>query len=104
MFKEKRTGYEPLYTLKSIASNVWIADGGWIRFYGLPFPTRMTVIRLSNGDIWVHSPIADKEGLAEAVATLGPIRHLIAPNWIHYAWMPSWQLRFMKRSHGLAPE
>ncbi|MGF1575295.1 MAG: DUF4336 domain-containing protein [Cyanophyceae cyanobacterium] len=96
MFKEKETGYEPLYTLKHIAPNVWIADGGWIRFYGLPFPTRMTVLRLSNGDIWVHSPIADKEGLSAAVAALGSIRHLIAPNWIHYAWVPSWQLRFRK--------
>lgn len=96
MFKEKATGYEPLYTLKSIAPNVWIADGGWIRFYGLPFPTRMTVIRLTNGDIWVHSPIADKEGLSESVTALGSVRHLIAPNWIHYAWVPSWQLRFQE--------
>lgn len=94
MVKEKATGYEPLYTLKTIAPNVWIADGGWIRFYGLPFPTRMTVIRLTNGDIWVHSPIADREGLSAAVAALGSVRHLIAPNWIHYAWVPSWQLRF----------
>jgi len=96
MFKEQATGYEPLYTLKSIAPNVWIADGGWIKFYGLPFPTRMTVIRLTNGDIWVHSPIADKEGLSESVAALGSVRHLIAPNWIHYAWVPSWQLRFQE--------
>ncbi|NJK52017.1 MAG: DUF4336 domain-containing protein [Leptolyngbyaceae cyanobacterium SU_3_3] len=94
MAKDKATGYEPLYTLKNIAPNAWIADGGWIRFYGLPFPTRMTVIRLTNGDVWVHSPIADKEGLSESVAALGSVRHLIAPNWIHYAWVPSWQLRF----------
>jgi hypothetical protein len=88
MVMVKATGYEPLYTLKSIAPNVWIADGGWIGFYGLPFPTRMTVIRLTNGDIWVHSPIADKDGLCESVAALGSVRHLIAPNWIHYAWIP----------------
>ena len=43
------TGYEPLYTLKPVAPDVWIADGGWIRFYGLPFPTRMTVVRLACG-------------------------------------------------------
>ena len=28
------------------------------------------------------------------MAALGPVRHLIAPNWIHYAWVPDWQARF----------
>lgn len=91
---DRPTGYEPLYRLKPVAPDVWVADGGWIRFYGLPFPTRMTVIRLADGGVWVHSPIADAEGLAEAVAALGPVHHLIAPNWIHYAWLPEWQRRF----------
>lgn len=88
------TGYEPLYELKRVARNLWIADGGWIRFYGMPFPTRMTVIRLADGSIWVHSPIADEAGLGGAVAALGPVRHLVAPNWIHYAWLTDWQKRF----------
>jgi hypothetical protein len=103
MLEKEATGYEPLYVLKNIAPNVWIADGGWIRFYGLPFPTRMTVIRLTNGDLWVHSPIADKEGLYESVAKLGPVRHLIAPNWIHYAGVPSWQLRFQEALTWVSP-
>lgn len=88
------TGYEPLYTLKPVAPDLWVVDGDWIRFYGLPFPTRMTIVRLADGCLWVHSPIANQGGLAEAVARLGPVRHLIAPNWIHYAWLPDWQARF----------
>ena len=88
------TGYEPLFTLKPVAPDVWIADGGWIRFYGLPFPTRMTVVRLAGGGLWVHSPVADPGGLGDQVAALGPVRHLIAANWIHYAWVPDWQARF----------
>ena len=88
------TGYEPLYTLKPIAPDVWIADGGWIRFYGMPFSTRMTVVRLRDGGLWVHSPIADENGLANTAAALGTVRHLIAPNWIHYAWIPDWQALF----------
>ncbi|MCE2890924.1 MAG: DUF4336 domain-containing protein [Aquidulcibacter sp.] len=90
----RATGYEPLFVLKPVARDVWIADGSWIRFYGLPFPTRMTVIRLSDGSLWVHSPIADKVGIADAVAALGEVRYLIAPNWIHYAWIPDWQAKF----------
>jgi hypothetical protein len=61
------TGYEPLYTLKPIAPDLWIADGGLIRFFGLPLPARMTVIQLGDGSIQVRSPIADQSGLADAV-------------------------------------
>jgi hypothetical protein len=91
---QRATGYEPLHVLKPVCRDVWITDGGWISFYGLPFPTRMTVVRLGDGCLWVHSPIADVSGLGDAVAALGPVRHLVAPAWIHYAWVPAWQGRF----------
>ncbi|HPD92814.1 MAG TPA: DUF4336 domain-containing protein [Pararhodobacter sp.] len=85
------TGYEPLNTLKPVAADLWVVDGPAIRFYGLPFPTRMTVVRLPDGGLWLHSPIAPDPGLLAALAALGPVRHLIAPNWIHYAHLPAWQ-------------
>ncbi|MDW5375375.1 DUF4336 domain-containing protein [Halomonas sp. HP20-15] len=88
------TGYEPLYNLKAVAPDIWIVDGSWVRFYGIPFPTRMTIVRLSNGDVWVHSPIAIHDELDKAISTIGPVRYLIAPNWIHYSWVPIWQKRF----------
>ena len=40
------------------------------------------------------SPLEIAAGLAGAVAPLGPLRHLVAPNWIHYARIPEWQARF----------
>lgn len=55
----------------------------------VPFPTRMTVVRLPDG-IWLHSPIAFDPALADAVATLGAVRWLIAPNKIHYAGIQEW--------------
>ena len=60
-----RTGYEPLNTLKPVAPDIWVIDGPAIRFYGLPFSTRATVVRLAGGDLWVHSPTALTEALAE---------------------------------------
>lgn len=88
------TGYEPLNTLKQVVFGVWIVDGPAIRFYGVPFSTRATVIRLKSGDVWVHSPTKLTESLRAEVAELGPVRHLIAPNWIHYAYLPDWQAAF----------
>jgi hypothetical protein len=80
-----------------------VVDGDVISFYGLPFPTRMTVVRLSNGAIWVHSPIQPDPGLLKAVAALGPVRHLVAPNWIHYAFFPPWQAAMIDSVGWAAP-
>lgn len=97
------TGYEPLFTLKPVAPDIWLVDGPIIRFYGMPFPTRMVVVRLNDGGLWLHSPIDPDEDLLSALAELGPVRHLIAPNWIHYAYLPAWQRLFPDAQTWAAP-
>src|SRR3546814_21103813 len=62
--------------------------------FRMPFPKRMTIIRLADGGLWIHSPTTDDERVFAAVAALGPVRHLIAPNTIHYWWVPDWYRRF----------
>ncbi len=90
--------YRPLQDLKPVADDLWIVDGPEIRMsyagLQLPFPTRMTVIRLPGGALWVHSPIEPDPSLLERLRDLGPIRHLVAPNTLHYWWIPEWQARF----------
>ena len=62
--------YEPTNIYKPLAPDVGVVDGpfeyltvGGIRLQ-LPFTTRMTVVRLSNGDLFLHSPIKFDERLA----------------------------------------
>jgi hypothetical protein len=88
------TGYEPLNTLKPVGDDIWVVDGPHISFYGLPFSTRMTVIRLASGDLFIHSPIALTDGLKAEVSALGEVKHLVSPNWIHYAYIADWQKAF----------
>ena len=99
--------YAPLDRLKPVAEDVWIVDGPEIgmRLAGitLPFPTRMTVIRLPSGSVWIHSPIAWNDELGAAVAALGPVRHLVAPNTLHYWYLPEWMAHFPDaRSYGVS--
>ena len=99
--------YAPLDTLKPFAPDLWIVDGPEIamRFplgVRFPFPTRMTVVRLPSGALWVHSPIAWDDALGEAIAAIGPVRHLIAPNTLHYSFLPDWHRRFPEaRTYGV---
>ena len=87
--------YQPLNTLKPVADDIWIADGDvtWMNMGILraPFSTRMTGIRLQDGGLWCHSPIAPNEALFAAIDALGAVRHLVSPNYIHYAHIPAWQ-------------
>ena len=84
------TGYEPLDTLKPVADDIWIIDGPPVRRARLPYPTRATVIRLENGDLWVHAPTRLTEGLRAEIEALGPVRHLIAPNRLQSTHVAAW--------------
>ncbi len=91
--------YEPINTLKPVAPDIWIADGPVVRMaaplgMSAPFPTRMTIVRLHDGGMWCHSPIAPDEGLFEAIDALGPVRHLVSPNLLHYASIAAWKRRY----------
>lgn len=46
--------YQPIHTLKSISDNLWMVDGPIIHFYGMPFTTRMVVIRIVYQERWCY--------------------------------------------------
>ena len=43
----------------------------------------MAVLRLSDGSIWVHSPVSLNNDLAAALAELGEVKHIVSPNYEH---------------------
>ena len=92
--------YDPVDVYKPLAANIGIVDGpfefftvGGVRM-PMPFTTRMTVVRLTNGDLFLHSPVAFDEALASRLQSMGTVRHLISPNQWHYAHIGEWQRAF----------
>jgi hypothetical protein len=90
--------YQPLNVPKPFSESVWIVDGPEIRMKAgplrLPFPTRMTIVRLGEGQLWIHSPTQPSKLLFDAVDALGTVAYLIAPNSLHYWWIPEWMARY----------
>lgn len=43
----------------------------------------MAVLRLSDGSIWVHSPVSLDDDLAAALVELGEVKHIVTPNYEH---------------------
>lgn len=80
--------------LLQFGPEIWIADGPVTSFHGFPYPTRMAVIRLSDGSLFVWSPVALSESLYAAVDALGPVRHLVSPNALHHLFLSEWKSAF----------
>jgi hypothetical protein len=94
--------YEPINVYKPLGPDIGVVDGpfeyltvGGVRL-PLPFTTRMTVVRLSNGDLFLHSPIKFDERLAKELCQLGKVRHLVSPNQFHYAHIGEWAKGFLE--------
>jgi hypothetical protein len=80
--------------LRSLGSDLYTADDRVRLPAGVSLPLRMTVVRLPDGGVLVHSPTPLREGLAEAVAALGPVRVLVAPSLLHHVSAGAWHARF----------
>lgn len=83
--------YPPLSVPKPVSEGVWVVDGGPQRLLGLSFPVRMTVVRLGDGGLWLHSPVKHTPQLQAALEALGPIRHLVAPDTAHWVHCSPWR-------------
>jgi hypothetical protein len=90
--------YEPINVLKAVAENIWIVDGRIIHVkmlgFAIPFPTRMTIVRLGRGHLFIHSPTALTPELRAEIEALGTPCYLIGPSWLHYWWLPDWKRSF----------
>jgi len=70
----------------------WLFDGPAVTgAAGFRFPTRMAVVRLpEDGGLWIWSPVALTQDVRLAIDALGPVRHLVAPNSLHYTFLAEW--------------
>jgi len=106
MAGDARATYAPINSLKPVTDDVWIVDGPVIRFgprpFSMPFSTRMTILRVAN-ELFIHSPTVLTPSLKAALDAIGTPRWLIAPNRLHYWWIPEWHAAFPDAAVYLAP-
>jgi hypothetical protein len=75
--------------LEPFGPEIWVKRVP-LRFYGFQMGTRMTVIRLDGGGLFVHSPVELTQETRAAVEALGTVRFLIAPNRLHHLFIGDW--------------
>lgn len=82
-----------MLSLESVSQNIWTIPAP-LSLAGIALNTRTTIVRLDNGQLWVHSPIKIDDDIKSAVSELGVVRWLIAPNVLHHLFIGDWKEAF----------
>lgn len=88
--------------LYPVGEDIWTGDGPTVFVAGFGYPTRMVVIRLSGGGLFIWSPIGLSDELRTTLDRLGPVRHVVAPNALHHLFIGEWRAVYPAATvHGL---
>lgn len=80
--------------LTPIANNLWSTPGVARMPGGIVFPCRMLIVRLSDGRLWLHSPVELSDAVVDAINDLGEVAFLVAPNKMHHLFLKDAMARF----------
>ena len=75
------------------AEGIWVGEAP-ARILGMPLTTTMTVLRLADGSLLLHSPTAMTAARRSAVEALGQVSHLYAPSLTHHRRIGEWAAAF----------
>lgn len=77
--------------MQEFGRNIWLVDGPTVQgAMGFHFPTRMAVIRLQDGGLFVWSPVGLTPDIQAWINGLGRVVHIVAPNSLHHTFLPDW--------------
>lgn len=82
-------------SLRVFAPDIWVVDGPRVNSIGpWKHSTRMIVVRLTDGSLWINSPITASEDEMRSLEHLGPVRYLVAPVRFHVWRLSKWRDAF----------
>ncbi|OWY66799.1 hypothetical protein B7486_34625 [cyanobacterium TDX16] len=88
--------------LREIDQNIWICERQF-KFLGLEVGTRMSVIRLSHGELIVISPLDVDETTIQQINQLGNVIAIIAPNCYHHLFLTKFKAIYPNAEIWVAP-
>lgn len=76
--------------LQEFGKEIWIAAGPKVTVLGFDYSTRMAVLRMADGGLFIWSPTPFSPAMRYLLDTLGPVRHIVAPNSLHHLFLADW--------------
>lgn len=72
--------------LETVTRDLWVAHDPGHTYLGLHLGSRMTVARLPDGGLLLHSPVSLDEPLLAEIRALGTVTHIVAPSLFHHVY------------------
>ncbi len=72
--------------MRKLDEGLWVQERP-LGLLGIQVGARMTVARLEDGGLFVHSPVALDDHLRGDLDALGPVRYVVAPNKLHHIFV-----------------
>lgn len=88
--------------LEIVPDQLWHAQQV-LTFGPVQLATRMTVVRLADGTLWVHSPVSMSGSLRHELDQLGRVRYVLAPNRSHHLFFSDFLREFPHAEGWVAP-
>ncbi|AXA33448.1 DUF4336 domain-containing protein [Francisella adeliensis] len=83
-----------MYEIKTfIKDKIWIIEYP-VKYSGINFYSRTTIIRLNNDSLAIHSPCKIDDKLKTEILKLGSVSYIIAPGNFHHLYVESAQVAF----------
>ncbi|MGD0680070.1 MAG: hypothetical protein ABSC94_32210 [Polyangiaceae bacterium] len=82
--------------LRRIGDEIWSHENDVRLPGGLLLPSRATIVRLGDGALVLHSPLAIDDATARRIGALGDVRFLLAPNCLHWMFLKAAKERYPK--------
>lgn len=76
--------------LREIDRDIWVGEQP-LKYFGLDVGTRMTVIRMNNGELVIISPIQSDELFIHQLNQIGQVTYIICPNLYHHLFVTDFQ-------------
>ena len=85
-----------------VTGQIWLKEYP-IHFAGCDFNARMSVIRLPNSTLLLHSPCEVDSQTKKAISALGDVAYIVAPGSYHHLHIPSAQAAFPQAETYICP-
>ncbi len=74
-----------------------------MKFFGVETGTRMNVVRLGDGGLFVLSPVALTTETRSEIDALGEVRAVVAPSIFHHVFVGEWMAAYPKAVFAACP-
>ena len=91
-----------------LATGRQLDEGLWaferpLSTFGFQIGTRMTVVRLADGSLFLHSPVTLDAATRADLDALGPVRFVVAPNRVHHFYVAAYREAYPEAELWAAP-